>query len=844
MTVSAHVRKRLVDLLEEKRVVVWYDGERAFHEIVKSFAAPGCRVVNAGQSALRARREAEAVACRLNDGRHPADKGGTLLVYAPRERGQGEEERSADPFEALALQGAAFGHSDGEKLHSLARQAMPDRIPEIDRLFQEGRPTLALLDGLESGARYPLLREALGTESAVEAAALVLCRDGAAKKVADVLGAMEELLRLLQADLGFVLPPGARGLQATLKALATYVLLSEFRFDLPGDLPDALTSLPLAEGKYREPIYSLCDRMRGADDTRERYVAMAAESERALRLREVTEPVDRLGSRDTFPFQEVVHLKRLELAAAEGDLGEARAIVDQRRRSIWRHQPERALRWKVAERCVDLLGAVAAWQKIAPAPDASVKDWIQAYIAPDGLWRVDREQRVVEQGAAACAEDEEIAGLVSVCRRTYRQVVEAAQRGFLRAVEREGWPPDAVARQTQVFDRHVAAALAEGQKVALFLVDAMRYEMGRDLRGALEEQGATSVATASAVLPPMTPFGMAALMPGADGAFTLVEEGGELVPAVGGRALASSADRMAFVRGRYGDRFAELALGELLSASQKKLKGTLEKVDLVIVRTQDMDAIAESGHLYQARKYMTEILGELVDATRRLAGIGFQNFVYAADHGHVLLPEVPPGDVLPAPPGSWKLRKRRCRLGESAAAAPGTVVLKADRVGIVGQVSDLVVPAGFKVFTAGDGYFHEGVSLQECLIPVVTLAVRTKAVAAGKGESVEIRYRSDRFTSRIVGLKVHFASLLTPKLTIRLEAYGGPGAKAKVVGEAADCDARDPVTGLITLFKGEEVQVPLQVVDDFAGDAIEVRAIDPTGGVVLHRLRLKNAMLE
>jgi hypothetical protein len=301
---------------------------------------------------------------------------------------------------------------------------------------------------------------------------------------------------------------------------------------------------------------------------------------------------------------------------------------------------------------------------------------------------------------------------------------------------------------------------------------------------------------------------------------------------------------MAFVRARYGDRFADLALGDLLSASQKKLKGILEKVDLVIVRTQDMDALAEAGHVYQARKYMTDILGELVGATRRLADIGFQNFVYAADHGHVLLHEVRPGDVLPSPPGSWKLEKRRCRLGDSTAAAPGTVVLKADRLGIIGPVNDVVVPAGFKVFTAGEGYFHEGISLQESLIPVVTLAARTKAVAAGKGENVEIRYRSDRFTSRIVGLKVRFASLLTQKLTVRLEAYDGPGAKAKLVGEAADCDARDPVTGSITLTNGQEVQVPLQVRDDFSGGTIEVRAIDPTTSLVLNKLHLKNAMME
>jgi hypothetical protein len=73
---SAHIRKRLADLLEGKRIIVWTDGERAFNEMVKGLAAPGWRVEDVGESALRAGREAEAIACRLNDGRHSAQEVG------------------------------------------------------------------------------------------------------------------------------------------------------------------------------------------------------------------------------------------------------------------------------------------------------------------------------------------------------------------------------------------------------------------------------------------------------------------------------------------------------------------------------------------------------------------------------------------------------------------------------------------------------------------------------------------------------------------------------------------------------------------------------------------------
>jgi hypothetical protein len=109
---------------------------------------------------------------------------------------------------------------------------------------------------------------------------------------------------------------------------------------------------------------------------------------------------------------------------------------------------------------------------------------------------------------------------------------------------------------------------------------------------------------------------------------------------------------------------------------------------------------------------------------------------------------------------------------------------------------------------------------------------------------VEIRYRSDRFTSRVVGVKVWFNSLLSDSLTVRVEAFDGSGPKANQVGEAADCEARDPASRFVTLIKGIETQVPVRIQDDFTGASIEVRATDPATGGVFHRLKLKSSLME
>src|SRR5208337_5103107 len=94
-----------------------------------------------------------------------------------------------------------------------------------------------------------------------------------------------------------------------------------------------------------------------------------------------------------------------------------------------------------------------------------------------------------EHAIAGCADDREIAPLAELCRKRYRDAAAEVQKQFLALVQKEGWPPDGVTRQTQIFDRFVAPLLDGNEKVAMFMVDACRFEMGRDLSSALAQDG-------------------------------------------------------------------------------------------------------------------------------------------------------------------------------------------------------------------------------------------------------------------------------------------------------------------------------------------------------------------
>ena len=53
--VSQYVRDHLAKVLDEKRVVVWFDGERAFANLVADLGLANCVIVPAEPSILRGR---------------------------------------------------------------------------------------------------------------------------------------------------------------------------------------------------------------------------------------------------------------------------------------------------------------------------------------------------------------------------------------------------------------------------------------------------------------------------------------------------------------------------------------------------------------------------------------------------------------------------------------------------------------------------------------------------------------------------------------------------------------------------------------------------------------------
>jgi hypothetical protein len=168
-------------------------------------------------------------------------------------------------------------------------------------------------------------------------------------------------------------------------------------------------------------------------------------------------------------------------------------------------------------------------------------------------------------------------------------------------------------------------------------------------------------------------------------------------------------------------------------------------------------------------------------------------------------------------------------LGEGAGDS-ANLVLGAEHVGIRGNFNQIAIPRAMVTYRAGMTYFHGGVSMQEALVPVLSIRIHAPEKAAKTTLSVNLTYKrgGNKITTRLPVFELSVAgqsSLFETQETvdILLEAYD---QKGKVVGEAKLGGYVNPATGIITLKPGESVSVTLKMDLEFEGK-FTVKVLDP-----------------
>jgi hypothetical protein len=753
--ITEAVEKLVSEYVRDRGLVLWFDQERHYESAARGLKAGQERFLAYDGSFYKLRLEAEPFLRGLEPPK--------LLVYLPV-----SWEESREPLAEMLALGVdlrpGVSGSRNTRLAVVARKALKGRVPDarledLDRQIEQGGVTLAELEELAAeGGEYSLPTAVVahfGTGLIDEAALDFLARP---ERDAELVArnALADWAQALSALYGIHVDADASP-TALRKLLARQALTCELMETLAPDAPEALQRVvSAADALAARRGAELAKEWRNRRDVAASYPAMAAEVAISLHLDSIDFSDAALERIETFLSLEQRLLRRVA-AKAVADPGAAR-IAETRQRGFWAGQDtELQAEWALVWQAGQLLARAAEIEKALKARVFSWAEIIERYCGNANWADLDTQHRRLERWASSlqfafATPAAEVEQLVHAVRRRHQEVSGALAERFVRAWRGEGFAVTGQVRQTEIFDHYVAPEIAN-VRTAYILVDALRWELARELPAVLGGDFETRMELAIGTAPSITDVGMAALLPSASSGLQI---GGtaKIQVSLHGQALKNRADRIAYLKERAGVPVVDLKL-EDARGFRRKLKEMGEGPALVVVTSREIDQSGED-EMSGAREYMERVLTHVGLAMRRLAEEGVERFVIAADHGYLYGEDLAESDKIDPPGGKTVLSHRRVWAGQGGAASENYLLTEVSRFGGASDL-EMAVPWNLAAFrTPGPmAYFHGGLSPQEILLPV--LVVTPKGTAAAKGArklAWEVTLGSAKVTARFLSVRI------------------------------------------------------------------------------------------
>jgi hypothetical protein len=740
------------------------------------------------------------------------DKPEPLLVYLPGE----ERDRRGSVLMEMEKGGTTYE----PQLRRLARNVLRRKFTDgdIDQMLASESLTYSDIaafmeqDGGAQGSVVQLVIPETGSEK-------ILCRWLAGPKFDPELEskqAIPELYRLIEARLGLPVALETSLAKARHQTLR-FLLVNEFRQDLSCAPPSNLELVPAPGHKEERDRIALVAALLRAEHA-DAYVDIADDLEKELQLAKAGLDPGALGTIDTFRFEERVLLAHAGKLITDAHYPQALEIATARGRSFWVDRDlDRVAQWETARLMAEMGQQVTRVRPLLKGANSSPRRWVESYAAD--WFEVDRSQRALEAFVAKMEDDPEdsLEQALGRVRRHHEGLIAEMAHGYSRALETSGWTVPGVLHQTQIFPEVVDVT---GDRTAYFFVDAMRYEMGADLVEQLRDGLGVTLVPAITVLPSITVLGMAALLPGASGSYSVVEHKGKLAARIEDSVMTGLGDRQKYLKARFPNA-KDMDLGNLLQRTTRRLKNELDGNRLLIVRSLSIDKLGETDGGLLARQIMDTVIGNIARAVRKLSRVGYQHFVITADHGHQFSVRKDEDMRMDRPGGDMVNQHRRAWAGRGGQKPMACVRVSGSDLGYDTDL-DFIFPRGLAVFrTGGDLAFHHGgISLQEMVVPVVSLRMAAKpSKPTASGPKVTLENLPTLLTNRTFGMGVHVeAGLFSREPTrIRLvllsEDKETKGQEVGQAGMAMDAEF-DRASGTVTITPGRVANIAMMLMRD------------------------------
>ena len=281
------------------------------------------------------------------------------------------------------------------------------------------------------------------------------------------------------------------------------------------------------------------------------------------------------------------------------------------------------------------------------------------------------------------------------------------------------------------------------EQTAILVVDALRYEMGMELFGLIEDKISKKILPMISTVPTITEFGMVALLPNGGAKLNVGYDKGGFKISDGNfnMPLNNKQERIKYFLQQAGTLGFVKNLNEVVDEPNNSLKSMFQGKSRIIIYSNEID---EAGHIEDSSiQLFPTLINKINVSINKLLDIGIERILITADHGFMLTSGLEDWMKIDIQKDMDCVVKRR-RFSISKNKIEGNYITKGSYS--VNHNGNLYFnfPRGINVFSAAGGskFLHGGISIQELLIPVIEINNVEVTNNTWKHESVEYKIQS------------------------------------------------------------------------------------------------------
>lgn len=299
------------------------------------------------------------------------------------------------------------------------------------------------------------------------------------------------------------------------------------------------------------------------------------------------------------------------------------------------------------------------------------------------------------------------------------------------------------------FYKEFVKPVASKERVVVIISDALRYEVGAELFARFEQDAKHSpkLSFMFGNIPSYTKLGMGSLLP--HKTLTLNDNGECFVD---GLASASTEQRSVILQKENKNSVA-ITYKDVANMGRTELRELFSGKEIVYIYHNQIDARGDhmptENEVFMACE---EALADIMKLTKRLTdNVSATNYIITADHGFIYKRDkLVESDKVNLEKSGFDVINKRYLLSKQSKPVEGALSFSMNELLDDDVERYVTVPRGVDIFKApggGQNYVHGGASLQEIIIPVISLKT-----AKGKVDTNTVELIMTSLTRKITNL--------------------------------------------------------------------------------------------